>query len=161
LGVPTFLANPNDDAGGQAILRLMKEYAARYQNLILLPALGSRQKFASIVAHAAVLVGNSSSAVVEAMSVGVAVVNIGNRQKGREHLSCWVNTDHERSAIKEAILTALNDNDYRKRLNQHISKNIYNDEITNQKIIQIIKALDTNIAKTGKIFHDENISTRF
>jgi len=156
LEYPVLLANPNDDAGGRAIFNVMKEYADRYQNLIILPPPASRQKFASVMAHAAVLVGNSSSGVVEAMSVGLPVVNIGHRQKGREHLSCWVNTDHERSAIKRAILTALTDKVYRNKLNRLISENVFDNEITNQRVIMVLKNIDLNIAKNGKTFNNEN-----
>jgi UDP-N-acetylglucosamine 2-epimerase (non-hydrolysing)/GDP/UDP-N,N'-diacetylbacillosamine 2-epimerase (hydrolysing) len=161
LGYPALLANPNDDAGGRVILEMMKSYAERYQNLIILPPPASRQKFASILAHAAALVGNSSSAVVEAMSLGVPVVNIGERQKGREHLSCWVNTEHEHTAIRNAILTALMDDTYHVRLAEFISRNVFDNETTNQKIIQVLCTLDLNIARTGKKFHHESISTSF
>ena len=161
LGYPALLANPNDDAGGRAILNAMKDYANRYRNLIILPPPASRQKFASIMAHAAVLVGNSSSAVVEAMSVGVPVVNIGERQKGREHLSCWVSTGHERTAIRDAILIALKDEVYHQRLAEFISRNIFDNEMTNQRVIQVLNTLDLDIAKIGKLFHHESIPESF
>ena len=152
LGYPALLANPNDDAGGRAILATMKEYARQYKNLVILPPLANRQKFASIMAHAAVLVGNSSSAVVESMSVGLPVVNIGERQKGREQLSCWVNANHDRSAIKKAISIAMFDEEYRKSLSDFTSKNIFNDEVTNQKVVGLLKTLDLDIAKKPKGF---------
>jgi GDP/UDP-N,N'-diacetylbacillosamine 2-epimerase (hydrolysing) len=153
LGYPALLANPNDDAGGQAILAVMQDYSRRFRNLIILPPPASRQKFASIMAHAAALIGNSSSAVVEAMSVGIPVVNIGGRQKGREQLSYWLNVGHDRTEIKGAMHTALEDPKFHQELLQFISSNVFDDEATNQMVLEVLKTLDLDIAKKGKQFH--------
>ena len=80
-GYPTLLANPNDDAGGRKILSLMKKYAERHEKIQILPPLSSRELFASTMAHAGVMLGNSSSGVVESLSVNLPVVNVGDRQK--------------------------------------------------------------------------------
>ena len=107
LGYPTLLANPNDDAGGRAILAKMREYAERYAYLHILPPQCSRERFASIMAHAGALVGNSSAGIVEAMSVGLPVVNIGDRQRGREYLAYLLNIGYDRAQIRQAVETAL------------------------------------------------------
>ena len=112
----TLLANPNNDSGGRVIMKLMRDYAKKYEHLIVLPPPNSRELFASIMAHCAVLIGNSSSAVSEAMSIPVPVVNVGERQRGREHLACWISVDYDRDEIQEAIRTALGDNEYNKAL---------------------------------------------
>ena len=106
------LANPNDDAGGKIILSKMKEYSEKNENLHILEPPKSRELFASIMAHAGVIVGNSSSGVVEAMSVKTPVVNIGDRQKGRESLAFLVNVDYKKEEIKQAIKKTLNDPDF-------------------------------------------------
>ncbi|MEN6349799.1 MAG: UDP-N-acetylglucosamine 2-epimerase, partial [Syntrophomonas sp.] len=82
-GYPTLLANPNDDAGGRVILSAMQKYARRYDHLHVLQPPNNRKKFASIMAHSAALLGNSSSGIAEAMSVQLPVINIGGRQRGR------------------------------------------------------------------------------
>jgi UDP-N-acetylglucosamine 2-epimerase (non-hydrolysing)/GDP/UDP-N,N'-diacetylbacillosamine 2-epimerase (hydrolysing) len=53
-----------------------------------------------------VVVGNSSSGVLEAPSLNIPAVDIGDRQKGRERASSVFNTPAERNAIVEAISKA-------------------------------------------------------
>jgi len=57
-----------------------------------------------------VVVGNSSSGIIEAPSVGVPTVNIGDRQKGRVRaetvIECGVESDEILSAINKALAIA-------------------------------------------------------
>jgi UDP-N-acetylglucosamine 2-epimerase (non-hydrolysing)/GDP/UDP-N,N'-diacetylbacillosamine 2-epimerase (hydrolysing) len=153
---PTLIANPNDDAGGRSIINIINTYSQKFKNLHQIPPPSSRQKFASIMAHSSLLIGNSSSATVEAMSVRIPVVNIGNRQKGREHLSCWINTNYDRNMIAEAINRALYDEEYKSTLNNFVDNHIFDNEITNCKIINILKTVDLEIGKKEKIFFLSN-----
>lgn len=151
VGYPTLLANPNDDAGGRIILAKMQEYAKCYSHLRILPPPRSRERFASVMGHCSALIGNSSCAVVEAMSVNLPVVNIGDRQQGREHLACWLNVGYDRQEIKEAIQSALYDQTYRQRLN-NFSKRLAMQN-TEQQVCQLLKTLDLNRAYKPKRFY--------
>ena len=151
LGYSTLLVNPNDDAGGREILAKMKEYSERYAHLhILLPS--SRELFCSIMAYAGVLVGNSSSGIVEAMSVGLPVVNIGDRQRGREHLAYLLNVGYERAQIRQAIETALHDAEYRHRLVNSIG--VINNIDTPTEVVNCLRSLDLSAANCPKHFND-------
>lgn len=155
---PSLLANPNDDAGGRSILAMMQEYAARSQHLHILSPPRSREKFASIMAHAGALIGNSSSAVVEAMSVGLPVVNIGERQQGREHLACWKNTPHQRDEIKRSIDQALHDKSYHLKLSE-ISQTISKQHASQQEqVVRLLKSLNLACANHHKPFY-ENLTS--
>lgn len=147
---PVLLANPNDDAGGKAILRKMNEYAERYPNMQILHPPRSRELFASIMAHAGVLVGNSSSGIVEAMSVKTPVVNIGDRQKGRERLAFLLNVDYKKEEIVRAIDKALNDPNFIEDFHSLLSKGIISN--TEELIIKQLKSIDLNVAKHSKVF---------
>jgi GDP/UDP-N,N'-diacetylbacillosamine 2-epimerase (hydrolysing) len=149
-GYPALLANPNDDAGGRVILAKMSEYAARYSSLHILPPPRSRERFASIMAHAGVLVGNSSSGIVEAMGVDLPVVNIGDRQRGREHLACWLNVDYDREQIEKAVTKALFDENYRSRLLAFSRKIRKRD--TSTEVVNFLKNLDIRISSRPKQF---------
>lgn len=155
-GLPALLANPNDDAGGRVVLAAMKEYAQRYTKLRILPPPASRQRFASVMAHAAVLVGNSSSAVAEAMSVGLPVVNIGDRQRGREHLACWINVGYDWTQIRRAIETALHGSDYRRRLADFASQMVMHN--TAAQVVDCLRSVDLHRAIRPKPFVDLPIS---
>ncbi len=152
LPYPALLANPNDDAGGRAILGVMRDYADRYPHLQILPPVLSRERFASLMAHAGAQVGNSSSGIVEAMSVRLPVVNIGERQRGREHLACLVHAPHDRRQIRQAIESALHDPDYRQRLAAFESPLVRPN--TPQIIVEFLCTLDLSVAKTPKTFFD-------
>jgi UDP-N-acetylglucosamine 2-epimerase (non-hydrolysing)/GDP/UDP-N,N'-diacetylbacillosamine 2-epimerase (hydrolysing) len=158
LGYPTLLANPNDDAGGRAILAKMREYGERFPHLHLLHPPRSRERFASIMAHAGVLIGNSSSAIVEAMSVSLPVVNIGDRQRGREQLACLLNVNYDRTAIRQAIEKALRDDDYRGRLADFAKQIVARNNST--EVVNYLKNLDLLVAKRPKMFIDVPVKTR-
>lgn len=149
LDYPVLLANPNDDAGGREILNVMHEYTGKYSHINILPPPRSRELFASIMAHAGVMIGNSSSGVAEAMSIPVPVINIGDRQHGREHHAYLLNVDYDRTQIKEAINVALTDQDYRNNLQMFNSALINNS--TSSLVVEILRKLDTNIARANKL----------
>ena len=150
LKFPVLLANPNDDAGGKIILSKMKEYAEKYEDLQILQPPKSRELFASIMAHAGVMVGNSSSGVVEAMSVQTPVVNIGDRQKGRESLAFLLNVDYQKEEIVKAIKKALNDPDYYEDFKSFLSTGIISN--TEELIIKELEIMDLNVSNKPKEF---------
>jgi len=154
LSYPTLLANPNNDSGGQVILEQMHKYAARFPHIHVLPPIKSREKFASIMAAAGVMIGNSSSGIVEAMSVTLPVINVGDRQRGREHLACLLNVDYNRRQIIKAIKTALYDPVYRQRLADFKSPLIRND--TEKLIVNFLHKINVDSATKPKDFLDVN-----
>ncbi len=152
LSYPTLLANPNNDSGSQTILSVMQEYAQRLPNVHILPPVCSRELYASIMAGAGAMIGNSSSGIAEAMSVGLPVINVGDRQQGREHLSCLLNVDYNREQISKAIHTALNDADYRQRLSEFTSPLARPD--TENMIVDFLHQIDLSAASKPKQFVD-------
>lgn len=150
LGLQVLLANPNDDAGGREILAKMRQYADTYSNLQILPPPRSRELFASIMAHAGALIGNSSSGIVEAMSIPVPVINVGDRQRGREHHACLLNVDYDREQIRKAISVALADSVYRQEL-QSFSLGLLN-RSTSSLVTNLLRGLDPETARVCKHF---------
>jgi GDP/UDP-N,N'-diacetylbacillosamine 2-epimerase (hydrolysing) len=149
---PVLLANPNDDAGGRIILDKMHDFAKRYDNLSVLPPLGSRELFASVMAHSGVLVGNSSSGIVESMSLELPVINVGDRQQGREHLACLINVGYDRIRICDAIETALRDDTYRSKLMEFTAKMSSFD--TPSAVVQHLLNVDFGVSVRPKLFVD-------
>ena len=151
LTYPTLLANPNDDAGSKAISEQLVKYANEYSHLKILHPPKSRELFASIMAHAGVLVGNSSSGIVEAMSVKTPVVNIGDRQRGRESLAYLLNTDYQQDEIVDAIRTTLEDSNFLECFQSFLSEGIINN--TEDLIINRLATLELDISSHPKVFH--------
>ena len=73
---------PNADAGGSFITEVIRDYVSQQQitSAVHVP----RVEFLSLIAHAEVMAGNSSSGIIESASLGTPVVNIGDRQCSRE-----------------------------------------------------------------------------
>jgi len=105
-GLAGVVIYPNSDPGHEGILRAIREIETKsgwrvFRSLI-------REDYLRLTAHAAVLVGNSSSGIIESASLGVNVVNVGFRQKGR--LRCGpgvIDCAESSTAVARAIRRAL------------------------------------------------------
>lgn len=73
----------NADAGGRAINAYLEEVAGREVGRFKLFKSLGQKKYLSLMKEAALVAGNSSSGIVEAPMLGIPVLNIGDRQKGR------------------------------------------------------------------------------
>ena len=101
------LTYPNADDGGRRIIPILEEYARQQPDRVhAIPSLGQK-RYLSAVKHAAVVIGNSSSGVIEVPSFNVPTVNIGVRQKGRLAAKSVLHCDPTKAAIKTAITSAL------------------------------------------------------
>lgn len=96
---------PNSDTGS---IEFVKEIDALKEkpNTFLHKTL-SHRIFLSLLAHADVLIGNSSSGIEEAGYFHLPVVDIGGRQKGRECGANVIHVPYNQKAIEGAIRTAL------------------------------------------------------
>jgi UDP-N-acetylglucosamine 2-epimerase (non-hydrolysing) len=88
------------------------------------------------MAHAAAMVGNSSSGIIEAASFALPVVNVGDRQRGRPHGANVLNAPCERGAIAGALQTALDPN-FRARLRG--MRNPYGDGQAAGRIVAVLR----------------------
>jgi len=115
---------PNNDAGGAALIPLIERFAAENpSNVRSVRSLGMK-RYQSLLRLASVVVGNSSSGIVEAPSAGVPTVDIGIRQRGRiaapSVIHCGTSADEIRCAVAKALspgmqaLAARKENPYYK-----------------------------------------------
>ncbi|MDL2215770.1 UDP-N-acetylglucosamine 2-epimerase [Ruminococcaceae bacterium OttesenSCG-928-N02] len=95
----------NADAGGMVINAMLDTYCEKRANASAHVSLGLR-RYLSAMQHCALVLGNSSSGVVEAPSFHRPVVNIGMRQAGREVCENVINCGINRAEIEAAIATA-------------------------------------------------------
>ena len=72
----------NADAGGRAVNRIWEREALTHNNWIVAPSLGT-QRYLSALRYAEMMLGNSSSGIIEGPAMHLPTVNIGDRQKGR------------------------------------------------------------------------------
>lgn len=101
------ITGTNADPGGTAIRSLIAAYAKERPTRVLLSeSLGQRLYLSALKASAAV-VGNSSSGIIEAPSLGVPTVNLGDRQRGRLRAASVIDCGETEQAIAAAIGRAL------------------------------------------------------
>ncbi|MEY4467307.1 MAG: hypothetical protein RIR21_1100 [Pseudomonadota bacterium] len=134
LGIKTVLSYPNSDAGGQQMIRAIREYES-------LPFLYTaknipRLEFVNLMRRAACLLGNSSAGILEAPLLKLPVVNVGNRQRGRLHAENVEFVPHDKNRIIEALRRAVSDQGYRKSLAE--CSNPYGDGKTSTRIADLL-----------------------
>ncbi len=99
---PTLLTAPNSDPGGREMRQSIDAFLQRFPTVRFRATLGSRL-YTNALRHAAVMIGNSSSGIIEAGFFGLPVINVGDRQKGREHGPNVIDTANDASAVISAL----------------------------------------------------------
>lgn len=129
----------NADAAGRFVNQKIDEYVARNpQRLSAYTSLGNLN-YLSLVQYADVVIGNSSSAIIEVPYLGVPTVNIGNRQTKRLSASTIINCSGEGNSIIDGINKALSTDFQAQLKNPNLS---YKKDDSSTKIVNIIKAAD-------------------
>jgi UDP-N-acetylglucosamine 2-epimerase (non-hydrolysing)/GDP/UDP-N,N'-diacetylbacillosamine 2-epimerase (hydrolysing) len=117
LGIQTILTYPNADAGGRSMIEVIEDYAGRYPFIKVHKSIPHRE-YISLMRIADVMVGNSSSGIIEAPSIKLPVVNIGTRQDGRERAENVIDVGYHRQEIEEGIKIALYDEKFKKNVQE-------------------------------------------
>ncbi|MFA5049553.1 MAG: UDP-N-acetylglucosamine 2-epimerase [Candidatus Micrarchaeia archaeon] len=138
LGQQTILIYPNSDAGGQTMIKVIKK---RLPKMPFVKAFMSlpHSEYLSFMKYASVMVGNSSSGIIEAPFFQLPAVNIGLRQEGRERATNIIDVHHKKEEILKGIYTALGKK-FRAKLSKCTSP--YGDGHASERIIRILKKID-------------------
>jgi UDP-N-acetylglucosamine 2-epimerase (non-hydrolysing)/GDP/UDP-N,N'-diacetylbacillosamine 2-epimerase (hydrolysing) len=144
------LTKPNADAGGRKLGAMAENYAARHPSRVRCFASLGQRNYLSLMRIADVVIGNSSSGIVEAPPLKVPSVNIGTRQDGRLRASSIVDCPEQSKAIVAAIRLALS-SEFRAGLVSTVS--LYGDCNASAAIRDIL--VEARLPSTlGKKFHD-------
>ena len=109
-GGTILITGVNADPGNQALRREVEKFAASRRNRVLaVESLGTR-RYLSTAAVVDVVVGNSSSGLVEAPSLGTPTVDIGDRQRGRLYAPSVIHCSESEEDIRNAVRQALTAN---------------------------------------------------
>ena len=127
---------PNTDPGAAGIARCWRAHAtdARFRMFPDLP----RPQFLGLLRDATVLVGNSSSGIIEAASFGTPVIDVGPRQRGRERSQNVTNVPYSEAAIRRALKRIWNDG----RPKRFRGRNVYGGGGAGRKIAGVLARLD-------------------
>lgn len=134
-GLRAVLIYPNSDAGGRAMIEVIERHEGdpRVSTFRSLP----RPDYLALLRRTRVLVGNSSSGIIESPSFHTPVVNIGMRQQGRERSTNVLDAEPERSSILSAIERALHDQEFLARV--RTCQNPYGDGRAPERIVRILQ----------------------
>lgn len=136
---------PNSDHGYSEIKNQFIEYAKEKEHILITPSLG-QLRYNSMMKIADLVVGNSSSGIVEAPFCGTLTLNIGERQKGRVmDLEKITNTTCEAKEIHKSLELLLESN------KSKAPSMLYGDGTFSDKFIQFIENKDF---KSNKKFYD-------
>ena len=135
---PAIVLYPNSDAGGRRMIEVIKEYE-RHPFIKTFKSL-PRREYLSLMKAASVMMGNSSSGIVEAPSFGLPVVNIGIRQEGRERGKNVIDVGHNKQEIIKAIEKALTDKGFLEEVRK--CENPYGDGKASQRIAEVLSKIE-------------------
>lgn len=124
----------NADAGGRVINEIWQKEGKKRENWLVVPSLGVL-RYLSAVKYAKLVIGNSSSGVIEVPALGTPTINIGDRQKGRMMAESVIQCDPAQDQITLAIQKGMTPEF------QKTAKNIkspFGDGTTSNQIVQIV-----------------------
>ena len=140
----------NSDSNGRIINSLLEDYSEKNKDRIKLFTSMGQIAYLSAMKHCSMVLGNSSSGIIEAPTFNIPTINIGDRQKGRIQTKSIINCTSKKDAIIESIKKALNV-DYINSLNSIV--NPYDGGDTSCKIMDIlIKVLHSPINLKKKFY---------
>lgn len=137
---------PNADTEGRQLIKMLDKYVEDRSNCIVYTSLG-QLRYLSTVALVDVVVGNSSSGILEAPSLKTATVNIGDRQKGRLRADSIIDCEPITENIKESIQQAF-------KLDCSTVVNPYGDGNTTERVLKVLREINHPERLIKKHFYD-------
>lgn len=129
------ITKANADFGGKEINAYIEQAVkGNTSQFVIVPSLGQKRYF-SYMKQVHLVIGNSSSGILESPYLGVPTVNIGERQKGRYRCNNIVQCGVEEIKIKSAIREALNGR-------YAIKSTYWGDGNASAKIIAVLKSVE-------------------
>lgn len=150
---------PNADTSGRVIYEYIKNFTQANKDRFKLVKNLGQKAYLSAMKYSKLMIGNSSSGIIESASFKLPVVNIGDRQQGRFRTLNIIDCQCSSNEIKASVDKALSDQ-FRKSVSTLQSP--YGDGQTAGRILNIIESIDlsnkSNMLK--KNFYDLMIENR-
>lgn len=148
--MPVVFTMPNADTSGRIIIEMIENFVRTHTSTKIVDNLGTQGYF-SLMALSAVMVGNSSSGIIEAASFKLPVVNIGTRQQGRVRGANMIDVGYSRAEIATGIKKAV-DPRFRRTLDS--LANPYGSGHASGKIVTRLREVVLGNELVIKRFHD-------
>lgn len=147
-GVQVLFTLPNADPAGRAAAALIRKHACRHPHAYVFDSLGQRLYLSALRSSLGV-VGNSSSALIEAPTLGIGAVNIGNRQRGRDRGPTVIDTGSDVESIRAGVHRLLS-RDFVESIREAV--NPYGTPGASGRIVELLERMSGDHAP--KTFHD-------
>jgi UDP-N-acetylglucosamine 2-epimerase (non-hydrolysing)/GDP/UDP-N,N'-diacetylbacillosamine 2-epimerase (hydrolysing) len=141
---------PNADSGGRVLIELLERWVAANGNRAKGFVSLGQQRYLSLMRESDVVLGNSSSALIEAPALHKASVNVGERQAGRLRSSSVIEAAEDRDSIVAGLRTALSP-EFRARLPE--AESSYGSGDVSRRIKDVLKSV---VIEDRKSFFDIN-----
>jgi GDP/UDP-N,N'-diacetylbacillosamine 2-epimerase (hydrolysing) len=139
---------PNADAGGRVIVSAIEKFVKSHPRAKLYKSLG-KDLYLNLFSHVDIVVGNSSSGLLETQSFRLPVVNIGDRQAGRMITENIISVPEERDAILQGIRKGLS-KEFRKSIAN--MENPFDKGCAAKNIVKVLTELDPGPKLLNKRF---------
>ena len=141
----------NADTHGRIINELLESYVDRAPERMKIFTSMGQLRYLSALKHVDVVIGNSSSGIIEAPALGVPTVNIGVRQKGRLMASSIIQCNSDKNAIAASIRKAVT-----KEIKAIAAQkpSLYGSGQASRQIVSILKRFKPGASLLMKSFHD-------
>ncbi|WP_299204837.1 UDP-N-acetylglucosamine 2-epimerase [uncultured Amphritea sp.] len=136
------IIRPNADAGGAAINSVIDGFRSSSDMHIVTHL--SRIDFLSLLQASEMLIGNSSSGIIEAASLGTRVVNIGDRQRSRERNANVIDVQVDVEDIYRGIIQS-------RKKGVFSGDNVYGDGNSASRIVELLSDISLNSSVLDKI----------
>jgi len=153
-GVRAVFTKANADREGSVINGRLAEFCdAEPERYRLFDSLGQR-RYLSCLRNLELMIGNSSSGLIEAPSFGMPVVNVGDRQKGRDRAENVIDVGNAHKEIAGGISRALSPA-FRESLQGLVNPyDRFRDGRASERIRDALKSVELSAALLRKEFHD-------
>lgn len=147
------ITKTNADADGRIINKMFDNYSRMNSNVAVFESLGAI-RYLSAVKYACMVIGNSSSGLIEVPSFRIPTINIGDRQKGRLKAASVIDCIPDADNISKAITYA------RTKEFLEISREVrnpYGDGNTSKKIVEAVVSMMSSKIDLKKKFYDMEV----
>lgn len=141
----------NADTDGRIVNRLIDEYTEKNKDRVTAFASLGMIRYLSALKHCEMVIGNSSSGILEAPSFHIPTVNIGDRQtgriKGKSIIDCGWTTEEIVHGIQKAQILKRNGD-------LQAVVNVYEGKNTSETILKVLREYLMKDNSTKKEFYD-------
>lgn len=138
---------PNSDTGSSEYISLIEEFGRKNSDRACLVQSLGQIRYLSLIKYCHAVVGNSSSGIIEAPSLGVPTINIGDRQKGRVRAGSVLSCDGSTESLR-LCFSKVQESCFREYCTT--IRNPYGNGGSSEQIVNVLCSLDCK-----KLLHKE------